>query len=416
VQLVDAEMIERWWRRWPDAGVAVRTGGASGLVVVDVDPRHGGAATVTGLAERFEAFPSTLTVTTGGGGWHWWFFAPGAGIPNAAGGRLGPGVDVRGDGGIVVAPPSRHASGVRYKLEADRALARLPAWVAELMTRPAPVSASLPAVMRAVTAGPGESRYGLAALDAEAAEVAATVPGGRNDRLVRAAFRAGQLAAGGELEPGRAEAVLVAAGVSAGLSAQEATATARSGLAAGAARPRSRPPTAAAPSGGRRGGGPMGQNDVTRALPDHLAVRPWPDPWREANGFGPHSAYVELVWSGRLGPTATLLYRRLGGLVRACPNGATVDVADLRAGLGLGNADSRWSPLARSVGRLVLFGAARWEDRTLEVRRALPPVPPTAVERLGPTAQRVHAAELARAARSEVPVDRHEPARSRTLE
>jgi hypothetical protein len=74
-------------------------------------------------------------------------------------------------------------------------------------------------------------------------------------------------------------------------------------------------------------------------------------------------------------------------------------VADLGAGLGVGRADGRWSVLARSVARLVQFGVARWDGERLEVRRALPPVSSQALQRLGATAQRVHAAELARAAR-----------------
>jgi hypothetical protein len=153
----------------------------------------------------------------------------------------------------------------------------------------------------------------------------------------------------------------------------------------------------------------MHPKDSVRELPERLPVRPWPDPWREANGFGPHSAYVELVWSGRLGPTATLLYRRLGGVVRACPDGATLDVDDLRAGLGLGQADGRWGALSRSVGRLVLFGAARWDGEALEVRRALPPVPTSSLGRLGPTAQRVHAGELARLRRPPEPEPELQP-------
>ena len=147
----------------------------------------------------------------------------------------------------------------------------------------------------------------------------------------------------------------------------------------------------------------MSESSAVRPLSARLAVQPWPDPWREANGFDPQSAYVELVWSGRLGPTALLLYRRLGGLARACPDGAYVDTADLSAGLGVGRSDGKWSVLSRSIGRLVTFGAARWEGDVLQVRRALPPVAPQAIERLGPTAQRVHAAELSRIARANHP-------------
>jgi hypothetical protein len=389
---IGAEQAGDWWGRSPCSGIALRTGGPARLVVVDVDPAHGGRDTTARLAERYGPWPATLTVATGGGGWHWYFQAADSGLRNVAGGPLGAGVDLRADGGIVVAPPSRHASGRRYELADPTAtLAPLPAWLPELLGRPDPPSVSLPAVVRAIPAGVGESRYGLAALDVEAAQVAATAPGGRNHRLVQAAFRAGQLAAGGELDPGRAEATLIAAATGVGLSAREATATVRSGLAGGAAQPRRRP---GSPDLG--GAAMVKPSQSQRDLPERLQVRPWPDPWREANGFAAHSAYVELVWSGRLGPTATLLYRRLGGLARACPDGASVDVADLGAGLGVGRGEGRWSPLARSVGRLVVFGAARWEGEALEVRRALPPVPTASLARLGPTAHRIHAAEMAR--------------------
>jgi hypothetical protein len=150
----------------------------------------------------------------------------------------------------------------------------------------------------------------------------------------------------------------------------------------------------------------VSEGSVVRELPVSLVVRPWVDAWREANGFGPHSAYVELVWSGRLGPTATLLYRRLGGVAGAYSDGATVDVSDLSAGLGVGSSAGRWSVLARSVARLVQFGAARWSEESLEVRRALPPVPPSTLDRLGPTARRVHDAELARIGRVGTPGQR----------
>jgi hypothetical protein len=393
---VGAGQAREWWGRSPDSGVALRTGGACHLVVVDVDPAHGGRETAARLADRYGPWPATLTVATGGGGWHWYFQSAEGGLRNAAGGALGAGVDLRADGGIVVAPPSPHASGRRYHVEDPAAtVAPLPAWLPELLRRPAPASVSLPAVVRAIPAGAGESPYGLAALEAEARQVAATAPGGRNHRLVKAAFRAGQLAAGGELDPGRAEAALIAAATAAGLSAREASATVRSGLAGGAAHPRHRPnPADPVPAPG--GTAMVKPSEPRRELPEQIQVRPWADPWREANGFPAHSAYVELVWSGRLGPTATLLYRRLGGLARACPEGASIDVADLGAGLGLGRGDGRWSPLARSVGRLVVFGAARWDGDTLEVRRALPPVTTASLARLGPTAQRIHAAEMAR--------------------
>jgi putative DNA primase/helicase len=84
--------ILAWWEyHWPDALVAVCTG--NGLVVVDVDPRHGG--------EYDDELAATLTATTPGGGWHHWF-----GTTERIGNAVGilPGVDVRGERGYVLAP------------------------------------------------------------------------------------------------------------------------------------------------------------------------------------------------------------------------------------------------------------------------------------------------------------------------
>jgi putative DNA primase/helicase len=85
--------IEQMWTRWPDALIAVCTG--SGLAVVDVDPRNGGMYD--------DDLARTLTSETRSGGWHHWFTSRSP-VANAVG--LIPGVDIRGDGGYVIAPPS----------------------------------------------------------------------------------------------------------------------------------------------------------------------------------------------------------------------------------------------------------------------------------------------------------------------
>lgn len=95
---------------WPDANVAVVTGAISGIVVIDVDPRHGGDESVRDL----EITPTT-TALTGGGGCHYIYQHPGSTIPNGA--NLLPGIDVRGDGGYIIAPPSVHSSGRQYEWE-----------------------------------------------------------------------------------------------------------------------------------------------------------------------------------------------------------------------------------------------------------------------------------------------------------
>jgi hypothetical protein len=182
---------------------------------------------------------------------------------------------------------------------------------------------------------------------------------------------------------------LSAAGAACGLEPGEVAATVASGLRAGQAYPRRRPASFTPTSKEEK-------MPAVKELGQTLSVRPWVDPWHETNGFPPHSPYIEFVWSGELGPTSCLLFRRLSGIVRACPEGATIDVADLAAGLGVGEGKARNSPLARSIGRLVVFNAARWDGDVLEVRRTLPPVRPGPLSRLGPTAQRVHQAELTR--------------------
>lgn len=132
----DADALRRWWSRWPDANSGIETGAETGIVVLDVDPRHGGDDTLRALERVLGPLPETPTVDTGGGGQHYYFAAP-AGAPHLAA-TLGAGVDVKHDGGYVVAPPSVHASGARYEWCAERApdeiaLAELPEqWLAAL--------------------------------------------------------------------------------------------------------------------------------------------------------------------------------------------------------------------------------------------------------------------------------------------
>lgn len=127
-----AEEIEAWFRRWPDANVGIVTGRVSGLVVVDVDPRHGGAESLAQAQREHGPLLPTVEAETGGGGRHLYFAHPGGLLRNRVG--LLPGIDLRGDGGCVVAPPSLHSSGRRYRWMAGRApgevdLAPLPRWL-----------------------------------------------------------------------------------------------------------------------------------------------------------------------------------------------------------------------------------------------------------------------------------------------
>jgi hypothetical protein len=139
----DTGIVKLWWElRVPEANLGVRT---EKLVVIDVDPRHGGDESFTVL-EREQEFPPTWRALTGGGGEHILFACPdGVEIANVVAKLmdeppLGPGIDVRARGGYIVAPPSRHISGRVYAWSvdhhpADVPLAPAPAWLIERLTR-----------------------------------------------------------------------------------------------------------------------------------------------------------------------------------------------------------------------------------------------------------------------------------------
>ena len=121
-----------WFRQWPEAGIGVVTGAISGLVVVDIDARHGGDEALKQLEREHGPMPATVECRTGGGGRHLYFAHPGGLVRNKVG--LAPGIDIRADGGYVVAPPSLHASGLRYVWVEGRApesteIAPLPDWI-----------------------------------------------------------------------------------------------------------------------------------------------------------------------------------------------------------------------------------------------------------------------------------------------
>jgi hypothetical protein len=123
--------IERWWRRWPDANVAIRTGAISRLVVLDIDG-EGGAESLRALERDHGPLPCTASVVTPGGGQHFYFKHPGTAVPSSAE-KLAAGVDTRGEGGYVVAPPSIGETGRRYEPDERSPLAPTPGWLLELL-------------------------------------------------------------------------------------------------------------------------------------------------------------------------------------------------------------------------------------------------------------------------------------------
>lgn len=127
-----------------------------------------------------------------------------------------------------------------------------------------------------------------------------------------------------------------------------------------------------------------------------VAVRAWWDPDLAVRGFEPRSSYVERFWLGVLGPSVTLLLRRLERGLAEHPAGFRIELADTARALGLGAGTSPTSPIVRTIDRACMFGAMR--RRTvdeLEVRTHLPPLTRRQLERLPLAIRRSHDAWLA---------------------
>lgn len=114
------EQLEHWFKN-PEINIGVVTGAISGVVVVDVDT----------MEKIDKSLPPTATTRTGRGGWHYFYKHPGKPVKTLAG--IIPGVDIRGDGGYVVMPPSIHPNGNSYEwvIRPEDGLAELPQWVFE---------------------------------------------------------------------------------------------------------------------------------------------------------------------------------------------------------------------------------------------------------------------------------------------
>jgi hypothetical protein len=139
----DRKQIERWWHTDPNGNIGLATGAVSGIFVVDVDGGEAEHALAQLEAEHGALPPSVETITARGR--HIWFRHPGGTVPNSAG-RIAPHIDLRGDGGYVLAPPSVHPSGRRYTWSVDGAgqIADAPRWLLNLIAPLSVSTATLP--------------------------------------------------------------------------------------------------------------------------------------------------------------------------------------------------------------------------------------------------------------------------------
>jgi hypothetical protein len=127
----DPKVIETWWRVLPGHNIGVATGEPSGVFVIDVDTKKAdGEKELRQLEAQLGELPATVESITPGGGRHIFFRHPGWPV-KCSQGEFAAGIDLRGDGGYVIVPPSVHPTGRRYfwSVDAADAFASAPQWV-----------------------------------------------------------------------------------------------------------------------------------------------------------------------------------------------------------------------------------------------------------------------------------------------
>ncbi len=248
----DPDKIRSWWKRWPSSNIAIATGSAAGIWVLDLDGEAGELALDDLCDEHGPIDVETRESFTGGGGRHLFWSWPEAGAVRSRV-RVRPGVDVRGNGGYVVAAPSMHRSGVayRWKIEGDPLPA--PGWLLELVQGDKSGAKGGDSRQNRATSGaPVRSpiTYAHRALSDELEALRGTAEGGRNDALNRASFALARFVAEGTLGRDAVVQELTDAALSIGLTAHETERTIESAF---GARPAPAEPPAAPrlPSGAR---------------------------------------------------------------------------------------------------------------------------------------------------------------------
>jgi hypothetical protein len=326
------------------AMIGVPTGQGAGFFVVDLDVKNGGQG-LEWLAANQHRLPRTRTHKTRSGGQHLLFQWPeGRTVRNSAS-RIAPGVDVRGNGGYIIAPPSPD-----YEIADHSALAEAPTWLLALIDPPvAPRAIDAPRPAPAPRQSGDGTRYGLQALDNECQAILSAPDGGKHDTLNRAAFSIGGLVAAGELAEGPALQALASA--LAGIASRcedypAAQKTLGAAFRAGIAKPREAPPRL-----------------IRRVVEEYAPTRPEPPPlteapehWDAEPDFEPDVLQVErvapdikatglpLVYFGDIKPALTgddfvegLLIRAAMSVIYGPSNcGKTFLMADLALHVALG--------------------------------------------------------------------------------
>jgi hypothetical protein len=232
---VDCDVARARWRKHPRANIAVATGIRSDIWALDVDPKHDGTRSLKELIAEHGKLPLTVAAVTPSKGFHLWWRWPESGpeIRDSVG-RIGPGLDARGEGGYIIAPPSRLVDGRGYawvRSPFDHELADAPDWLIKLTMPPKREASPEPKPLSGDI-----DNYVASAIADELRQLARARQGTRNDQLNRAAFAIAGLSKGGYVPQDWAFAKLEAIAVEIGLPLPEARATIRSAFLA--ARPR----------------------------------------------------------------------------------------------------------------------------------------------------------------------------------
>jgi len=186
------EQLRSWWKKWPDALIGLPTGKATGIFVLDVDldPARGinGEQSLYALVAQYGDLPETKAIRTRRGGRHLYFkWEPGIGNST---GKCGSGLDIRGEGGYVIVPPSPGYTVIR-----DADPVKAPEWLIKFLVNPNPPRQA----QSVLTANSDGAPYGKAALAGLIEQMRGAADGNWNDTLNAVSFRFGQLVAGGEL-------------------------------------------------------------------------------------------------------------------------------------------------------------------------------------------------------------------------
>lgn len=224
---------------FPWGGAMIGAEIPKGQIVVDLDPRNGGIATMRAMADLGHLLPPTKTCRTRSGGSHYYYSVP----PELElRGSLGPGVDIKTHGkGYVIVPPSDG-----YRWETTNVIVAVPApnWLLQELVVEEKAPAGEPSPPKFFEAFEVGTPYGTRAMEAELGRLATAGDGERNNTLNRAAFSLAQLVAGGELGQGVAEEKLLEVALQIGLEHEESLKTIASGWKAGEEEPRQAPDNA----------------------------------------------------------------------------------------------------------------------------------------------------------------------------